>query len=196
MPLPARTKNERYTYADYLTWPDNERWELIDGVAFDMTPAPSERHQRVLGELFACLHAAVRGGPCRVYPAPFDVRLPGLDSPAEGEPPPTVVQPDITVVCDPDKLDEAGCLGGPDLVVEVLSPSTAYKDQTEKLVLFEKHAVPEYWIVNPDRGSVLVYRLGGDGRYGKAVEYLADEAMESVALPGVELSLAEVFRGD
>lgn len=186
----AVKKEGRFTYADYLGWPEEERWELIDGAAFDMTPAPTEQHQRILMNLAALLHRALEGGPCRVYPAPFDVRL----KKAEEEELATVVQPDISVICDPGKLDEAGCVGAPDLVVEVLSPSTAYKDQTEKLAAYEKHGVREYWIINPDRGSVLVYCLEA-GAYGKPTEYRAPEELLASVLPAVEIPLQKVFEG-
>lgn len=192
MTLAARQKDGGYTYADYVRWADDERLELIDGVAYDMTPAPTERHQRILMAIAARLHQALEGGPCRVYPAPFDVRLTGSDARAD-EAITTVVQPDISVVCDPGKLDEAGCLGAPDLVVEVLSPSTAYKDQTEKLEAYERHGVREYWIVNPDRGSVLAYCLQKDGRYGKPTEYRPPEELAAHALLAVSVPLAKVF---
>lgn len=194
MTLLAKTKEGRFTYADYLTWPDGERWELIEGVAYDMTPAPSTLHQRVSGELFALLHAAVKGGPCEVFAAPFDVRL-AQEAPQNDAAITTVVQPDISVVCDPVKLDSRGCLAAPDLVIEILSPHTAYKDQAEKLALYEKHGVREYWIVNPHRGSVLAYRQDASGGYGKAVEYKAPEEVRAAALPGVVIPLAEVFKG-
>jgi Uma2 family endonuclease len=187
----AAKREGRFTYADYLGWAEDERWELIEGVAFDMTPAPTEQHQRILMNLAALLHRALEGGPCRVYPAPFDVRLAGSATTAEDEIS-TVVQPDISVVCDPGKLDEAGCVGAPDLVVEILSPSTAYKDQTEKLAAYEKHGVLEYWIINPDRGSVLVYCLEA-GTYGKPTEYRSPEQLPASVLPAVKIPLLKVF---
>ena len=192
MTLQAKTKEGRFTYADYLSWPEEERWELIEGVAYDMTPAPSTIHQRIFGELFTLFHTAAKGGPCEVFAAPFDVRLTEEDS-TDDDALTTVVQPDISVICDPNKLDSAGCLGAPDLVVEILSPSTAYKDQTEKLALFERHGVKEYWIVNPHRGSVLVYCRETGGLYGKAAEYIAPEEIRATVLSDVVIPLAEVF---
>jgi Uma2 family endonuclease len=116
----------RYTYADYRRWREDERWELIDGVAYDMTPAPSRTHQDVLGARHVQVRPHLAGGPCRVYLAPFEVRLPRLaESDDEVD---TLVQPDLSVICDPAKLDDAGCRGAPDWVVEVLSPWTAAKD--------------------------------------------------------------------
>lgn len=127
---PMQRDDRRYTYGDFASWPEGERWEPIDGVAYDMSPAPSPRHQVVLGELHAQFHAALRGSPCRPYLAPLDVRLPnGTEEDALVS---TVVQPDLAVVCDAAKIDARGCRGAPDLLVEILSPSTAYKDQTAK----------------------------------------------------------------
>ena len=121
--MPARRQD--YTYADLLSWPDNERWELIDGVAYDMTPAPSTNHERISVALVAQFHTLLKGSPCEAFTAPFAVRLP---HPAEDDmTASTVVQPDLTLVCDREKLDARGCLGAPTLVVEILSPDTERK---------------------------------------------------------------------
>jgi Uma2 family endonuclease len=160
-------------------------------VAFDMSPAPLRRHQGILGELYVQFRSAVNGTGCRVYLAPFDVRLPDADE--EDAQVRTVVQPDLVVVCDETKLDDAGCRGAPDLVVEILSPSTAYKDQTRKHELYERHRVRELWIVNPERPAVMVYRLGADGRYGRPEVALGHEVIRSAAVPGLSVRLAEVF---
>ncbi|MBI4778090.1 Uma2 family endonuclease, partial [Candidatus Desantisbacteria bacterium] len=129
MGFEARKKEERFTYGDYLKWPDDQRWELIDGVAYDMSPAPSRKHQKVVGELFAQFHSYLKDKSCEVYVAPFDVRLPEVDEGvaplAADEEIITVVQPDIVVVCDRDKLDDRGGRGAPDIVIEILSPWTA-----------------------------------------------------------------------
>jgi Uma2 family endonuclease len=110
---------QHFTYGDYLTWPEDERWEVIDGSAYNMTPAPSSLHQAISIELAAQIQSFLRGKKCRAFHAPFDVRLP--DHPGEmNEKIKTVVQPDITVVCDPTKLDKAGCCGAPDFVIEII----------------------------------------------------------------------------
>ena len=155
-------KNIRYTYEDYLTWPDDERWELIKGVPYDMTPSPTRHHQEIVVELSrqAANHFCDR--PCRVYVAPFDVRL-KLRHEEKTE---TVVQPDLAVVCDEEKLDEKGCFGAPDWIVEVLSPSTAAKDKIVKLALYEEHGVREYWLVHPQDRTVTIYTLS-DGVYSR-----------------------------
>ncbi|MBI4778088.1 Uma2 family endonuclease [Candidatus Desantisbacteria bacterium] len=139
MGFAARKKEERFTYGDYLKWPDEERWELIDGVAYDMSPAPSRRHQEVVGELFRQFATYLLGKSCKVYVAPFDVRLPECDEADEDII--TVVQPDIIVVCDRDKLDDKGGRGAPDIVIEILSPWTAKKDLRTKYNLYERHRV-------------------------------------------------------
>lgn len=142
MAIPERKHDEHYTYRDLLSWPEDQRWELIDGVAYDMTPAPIRRHQEILGDLHLQIGNFLIGKPCRVYMAPFDVLIPKHD---EGEEEiDTVVQPDIAVVCDRSKLTERGCKGAPDLVIEILSPSTAEKDTLTKLKLYERAGVKEY----------------------------------------------------
>ena len=138
----ALNLQETYTYGDYLRWDDGERWELIDGVAYNMTPAPNRRHQAILRELSYQFTAFLAGKPCEVYFSPFDVRLPEHNE--KDEEVTTVVQPDLVVICDPDKLDDRGCRGAPDLVNEILSPSTSRKDMKTKLELYEKRGVREY----------------------------------------------------
>ena len=137
------------------------------------------------------VRAAVQGTKCRVYLAPLDVRLPDADE--EDARVRTVVQPDLVVVCDRAKIDTAGVRGAPDLLVEILSPSTAYKDQTRKLELYQRHGVREYWIVNPEVASVMVCRLGADGRYGRPEVVLGNETLRASAIPGLTVNLPEVF---
>jgi len=157
-------KPSLFTYADYCTWPDEERWELIDGEAYAMSPAPARIHQEVVVALVSQIYGALGETTCRVYTAPFDVRLPHSDeADAAVE---TVVQPDIAVICDPSKLDEKGCRGAPDWIIEVLSSATAAKDQIRKRALYERHGVREYWLVHPIDRLLFLYRLGTDG-YGK-----------------------------
>lgn len=163
MSLPIRD-TKRHTYGEYLTWPEDHRYELIEGVAYAMTPAPNRLHQRLLAEIFRQIAEALDGKPCEVNISPFDVRLPEADEADEDIA--TVVQPDILVVCDQTKLDERGCRGAPDWVIEILSPATAAHDQIKKLAIYEHHGVKEYWIVHPIDRVVTVYRLEG-ARYGK-----------------------------
>ena len=188
---PMRADDTKYTYADVLDWPEDERWELIDGVAYDMTPAPSRRHQDILRVLFRQFDRALEGSPCRVYFAPFDVRLP---KPGEdGFTSSTVVQPDLTVICDREKLDEHGAVGSPTLVVEILSPSTAKKDRDLKMKVYARAGVPEYWIIASREKTVEVYRLEESGRYGTATTYLHNEQVPVGVLPELVIDLVPVF---
>ncbi|MCD6397295.1 MAG: Uma2 family endonuclease [Spirochaetaceae bacterium] len=192
MPLTDYEKNGKYTYADYKTWPDNERWELINGVAFSMSPAPKRNHQRVSIALSTQIFTALEGKPCEAYSAPMDVKLSALPG-AEENDIDIVVQPDILVVCDPDKLDEDGCNGAPDWVIEILSPSTSYKDENEKLIIYEKFGVKEYWIIQPGSKMVFIYILNENGNYKKPEVAKNDEVVSSYAVPGVEIDLKKVF---
>ncbi len=162
MGLPRRDI-EYHTYADYCSWPDDARYELIDGVAYAMGPAPVRRHQGILGEIFRQVANALEGSPCRPYIAPFDVRLPKADEIDNDVD--TVVQPDLVVICDRTKLDDKGCRGAPDWVVEVLSPSTAGHDQILKRALYQRVGVREYWLVHPVDRIVTMYTLNA-GSYG------------------------------
>ncbi|MBK1700425.1 Uma2 family endonuclease [Thiococcus pfennigii] len=178
-------EGDRFTYGDYRRWPDDERWELIDGRAYDMCPAPTRNHQQMVLEIAAQAHAFLRGGPCEVNVAPFDVRLPKTDEADDRVD--TVVQPDIAVICDPQKLDDAGCRGAPDWVVEVLSPRTAAKDQREKRDAYERAGVREYWLVHPTDRTLMIYRLT-DGAYGRPeVQSLVGETAVS-AIAGLSIA--------
>jgi Uma2 family endonuclease len=152
-----------------------------------MSPAPSPHHQTILGRLFRKMSEITDRTGCTTFVAPIDVRLRDDDDQSEDETS-TVVQPDITVFCDTSRLDDKGAHAAPDLVVEILSPSTGYKDQTDKLALYERHGVKEYWVVNGDAGWVMVYRLKADGRFGKPDYYRRDEAISSYVLGGAEIS--------
>ena len=154
---------EYHTYGDYLTWPEEVRYELIDGDAYLMAPAPTVSHQHIAGEVYRQLANALRGCPCRVLIAPLDVLLPKADEADDSID--TVVQPDVLVVCDQRKVGERGVRGAPDFVLEVLSPSTAGHDQVRKLRIYERHGVQEYWLVQPWGKVLTVYRLE-NGAYG------------------------------
>lgn len=175
-----------HTYGEYLAWPDERRFELIDGLAYAVSPAPSRQHQQLIGELFSQVHAQLRGHRCQVYVAPFDVRLPrGDEADAAID---TVVQPDIAVFCDRSRLDDRGARGAPDWVIEVLSPATASHDQVRKRDLYERHGVVEYWLVHPADRLVTVYRLQ-DGAYGKPhVQELSGRLRPGVP-DGIEVDL-------
>jgi len=158
MQLPKEKTVERYTYADYCEWDDDQRWELIEGIPYAMV-SPALRHQRIIRELFFQIANYLKGKACEVLIAPFDVRL---NASEEDD---TVVQPDLLVVCDSDKLDQRGCKGAPDLVIEILSPSTAKYDLITKFQQYQKAKVPEYWVVDPETETLQVYILNQKGHY-------------------------------
>jgi len=188
----AERLREFYTYGDYLNWDDDERWELIDGAAYNMTPAPSRRHQDISGELFRQFATYLLDKRCQVYASPFDVRLPEGDEADEDIL--TVVQPDISVICDSHKLDDAGCIGAPDLIAEILSPSTSRKDHKEKFVRYERAGVKEYWLVDPLANTVTVFKLDLGNRYGRPDVYGDNEKIVVGILPDLEIDLPLVFR--
>ena len=178
-----------HTYGDYLGWPEDVRYELIDGVAYLMV-APARQHQEIVMELSRQVANALEGKPCRPYAAPFDVRLPKRDEADEQVD--TVVQPDVLVVCDRAKLDARGARGAPDWVVEVLSPSTAGHDQTHKLGAYERAGVPEVWLVHPNDRVLTVYRLD-NGRYGRpAIDELQGKTAVT-AVPDVVIDWERVL---
>lgn len=163
MALPRRDELH-HTYADYLTWPDGGRHELIDGIAYiKEPPAPSRFHQELTGELYHQIRSALEGTSWRSYVAPFDVRLPKAGE-ADHQID-TVVQPDVLIVCDRQKLDKRGMCGAPDWVAEVLSPTTAGHDQIVKIPIYERAGVREVWLIHPTDRIVTVYRLE-KGHYG------------------------------
>ncbi len=187
----ALKREERFTYGDYLTWDDDERWELIDGVAYDMSPAPSAAHQSILMDLGKQFAVYLTGKRCKIFPASFDVRLSETDEPDDQVE--TVVQPDLSIICDKMKVDTAGCRGAPDLVVEILSPATARKDLTVKFARYERAGVREYWIVDPDDKTVHIFILGTDGRYGAHQFYREGDTVIVGIFPDLEIDLAAVF---
>ena len=185
---------KRYTYADYLTWAFDDRLELIKGWIYKMSPAPKRRHQAVSGNLFFAMKQYFNLCDCRVYEAPFDVRLKknkGSDSEVD-----TVVQPDISVFCDLTKLDDRGAIDAPDLVVEITSDSTMKKDYNEKFNIYEENGVQEYWIVNPDSHSMEIFKSDNNKFESAGVFNIHDGATEvnSVMFPDLKVNLIEVFK--
>ena len=188
MPVPA--PKDHYTFADCLTWSENERIEIINGEAVMMAP-PTRIHQKILMELSRQLANFLEGKKCEVYPAPFAVRLfeKDGDTPEEVD---TMVEPDISVVCDHSKLDKHGCKGAPDLVVEILSPSTQRHDRLVKLDLYQRAGVREYWIISPEEKSVQVFLQGGGALHPHEVYSEKDIAKVNV-LDGCFVELSKVF---
>lgn len=144
-----------YSYADYLTWTVDEMIELIKGRVFKMNAAPKRLHQKISLQVAAELYQFLKGKTCQVYEAPFDVRLPARST--RNEDIHTVVQPDICVICDREKLDEAGCIGAPDLIVEILSKGNNKKELKYKYEVYEESGVKEYWIIHPEEHTLLIY---------------------------------------
>ncbi len=186
------TKNHSYSYADYLTWPEEERWEIIDGVPYDMSPAPSRRHQEISTALVGEFYAYLKGKPCKVYAAPFDVRLP-KEGEIEDKDIKTVVQPDLAVVCKQERLDDKGCKKAPDLVVEILSPFTSSKDSVKKFNLYEREGVREYWVVRPDEKTVAVFKLEPDRRFGRPEMYTAEDKIKVSIFDSLTIDLKDIF---
>lgn len=180
-----------YTYADYLQWKFEEQVELIRGKIYKMT-APRTKHQSVTGNLHGEMYAQFKGHPCKLFVAPFDVRLP-VQNRKKPHQITTVVQPDVCVVCDAAKIDELGCIGAPDLVIEVLSPGNSKKDIRLKHEVYEEAGVREYWVVYPEEESVAVFVLNAENKFNGATLYASGEIIESAATPGLEINLKDIF---
>jgi len=179
-----------YTYADYLTWTIPEMVELIKGRVFKMAAAPRRRHQAVAGEVFKRISIFLEGKNCKVYIAPFDVRLPVHSR--KNEDIYTVVQPDICVICDATKLDDAGCIGAPDIVIEILSPGNNRKELQNKYEVYEESGVQEYWVIHPDEQTLLIYTLV-NGKYQASKLFTVGDFITTPILPDFVLDLELVF---
>lgn len=182
MAQPVPEHSPTYTWDDYRTWPDEERWEIIDGEPIMMSPSPTVRHQLLLAQLVRKLGDFLDERPCQVLPAPMDVRLSDTD----------VVEPDILVVCDPEIIKPTHIAGPPTLVVEILSPSSAVHDRLRKLHLYARFGVPEYWIVTPFPSLVEVLVLR-DEAYEIAGVYGRDDVLASVRFPDLRIELPGIF---
>lgn len=195
MALPELKKDEKYTVGHYLEWPDDERWELIDGTPHLMSPAPSPDHQEVVGELYRQVSNYLREMeeefPCRPFVAPIDVFLPEEHESIEESN--TVLQPDLVVVCDPEQVTPRGIVGPPRWVIEVLSPSTSKRDQSDKRAVYERHGVEEYWLVHPGDRLVQIYRPDEQGRYGKPQVSETEGTLDSGLFDGLGIDWDEVF---
>ena len=183
-----------YTYADYLTWTWDEMTELIRGKIYKMSPAPTSTHQKVSRELFLQIGNFLKGKKCQLFSAPFDVRLPSLKKGKKDKEIITVVQPDLCVICDPSKIDERGCIGAPDWIIEILSPHTSAKDLREKFDVYEEAGVKEYWVVHPQEQTILVYTLDENGKYkGILKPYVRTDRISPLTLPNLTIDLEQVF---
>jgi len=186
--------NGTYTYADYLTWRFEQSVELIKGKIFNMSPAPSRKHQYISTQLQGLLFIHLRNSFCGLYSAPFDVRL--LDkkkSSRLNQDIYTVVQPDICVICDKTKLDEQGCIDAPDLIIEILSPGNSKKEMKTKYALYEESGVKEYWIVFPSEHVLQQFILNDLDKYELKSSFAEDEVFNAHIFPELSIDLAEVF---
>ncbi len=165
----------KYTYADYCNWSEDERWELIDGEAYAMF-APSRLHQKFVSDLAGQLRNYFQKKPCEFYVAPFDVRLPKRNE--KDEQIDTVIQPDLSIICDEQKLDDKGCRGAPDWIIEVISPSSKLMDMEVKRKLYEQHGVKEYWIINPEKCHLMVYLLDFQKKYNQPIIYPLEQPVQ------------------
>ena len=186
-------ESKRYTYADYLTWLDDRRMELIDGFIHFLS-TPNTLHARVSSNLLFEIGNFIeeRKDKSHIYHAPFDVRLP-MNNEMEDDKIYNVVQPDICVICDLSKLDDKGCIGAPDLIVEVLSPSTLKYDWNYKFNLYETAGVREYWIVDPKAKVINVFLLQPDGKYDLGTVYECNQKALVHIFEGFEIDLNELF---
>ena len=184
--------HEKYSYADYRSWPENERWELIEGEAWAMSPAPGSTHQGIVVELGRQLANFLEDAECEVFVSPLDVKL---SAEAEDDAP-TVVQPDVIVCRNDEKITEEGINGAPDLVIEVVSPSSGVMDRKTKFGLYESRGVAEYWIVDPEEQVVEIYRRSGGTlqKFTREGAFSREDRPGVAALPGFEMDLSRVFR--
>lgn len=181
--------NGTYSYADYLLWKFKERVELFKGKILEMSPAPNRKHQSVSMNLTLDLGNIFKNKKCKLYSAPFDVRL--LKQKAEDKDIYTVVQPDLCVICDETKLDDRGCIGAPDLVIEILSPGNSKREMKDKFQLYEEAGVREYWIIDPNQESVLINVLE-NGKY-KSHYPIIDDEVSSYIFPDIKIHTDDIF---
>lgn len=181
--------NGTYSYADYLHWQFTERVELLRGKIRQMA-APSVKHQRISIRFSRLLANALWQTACQVFAAPFDVRLTRMRDDKEVK---TVVQPDLCVICDPSKLDERGCIGAPDLIIEILSPGNSRTEMRDKFELYQEAGVLEYWIVNPNEKMIQVFQLNEQGRYIGLPPVVEGDILTTPIVSNLEVDVTEVF---
>lgn len=186
--------NQTYSYADYLTWQFNETVELIKGKIMQMSPAPNVKHQDISGNLTTLMHIFFKHKKCRVYAAPFDVRLyDRKKSILANQDIHTVVQPDLCVVCNPEILDTQGCNGAPDWIIEILSKGNSKREMQIKYQLYQEAGVQEYWLVYPELQAIHQFVLDENGLYQLKQMCAEDDKMSPALFPDLEIDLVEVF---
>lgn len=183
--------NGTYTYADYLLWQFTERVELLRGRIMKMS-APSRKHQGILTNLTISLGNALAKTTCKLYVAPFDVRLTRF-SHLKNQDVTNVVQPDLCVICDPAKLDKRGCIGAPDLIVEILSPGNSRIEMRDKFDLYQENGVLEYWVVNPTECVIQVWKLNEQVFYIGLPPTVEGDILKTPIIPNLEVIVTDVF---
>ncbi len=184
--------SQRYSYADYLTWKISEQIELFKGKIHAMSPAPRTAHQRVARKLVGVMLQSFKGYSCELFIAPFDVRLLDGKKSTLDKDIYTVVQPDLCVICDPNKIDERGAFGAPELVIEILSPGNSKKEMKYKYNLYEEAGVLEYWIVNPENKTVQIFILENKKFIGQH-PLIEEDKIKSVLFPSLDFLLEDIF---
>lgn len=179
--------NGSYSYSDYLKWKFKERVEIINGKIMAMSPAPNRLHQRISMRLTLELAKVFNNQQCQMYVAPFDVRFPDSNGKIK-----TVVQPDLCVICDPNKLDEKGCIGAPDLIVEILSPGNSKREMKDKYELYQEQGVSEYWIVRPEEQHIQIYVLE-NGRYIGVQPVVEGDVVTSIKFPALSFDTSGLY---
>ena len=188
--------NRQYTYADYLTWADGKMRELLNGFIRLMSPAPTLKHAVISRKMSTAMVNFVdrNGGNCQVFYAPFDVRFPKNPEKTADDQIYTVVQPDICVVCDLSKLSERGCLGAPDMVIEILSLSSQRYDFRDKFNIYEAGGVKEYWVVSPKEKGINVFILQDNGKYSDGAVYEGNTKVPVQTLEGLSIDTEALFK--
>ncbi|MDO9730352.1 Uma2 family endonuclease [Glaesserella parasuis] len=179
--------NGSYSYGDYLKWKFQERVEIIKGKIMAMSPVPNRLHQRISMKLTKAFLDVFDGHQCELYVAPFDVRFPDSNGKIK-----TVVQPDLCVICDPNKLDEKGCIGAPDLIVEILSPGNSKREMKDKYELYQEQGVSEYWIVRPEEQHIQIYVLE-NGRYIGVQPVVEGDVVTSIKFPALSFDTSGLY---
>ncbi|WP_426994841.1 Uma2 family endonuclease [Glaesserella parasuis] len=179
--------NGSYSYDDYLKWKFQERVEIIKGKIMAMSPAPNRLHQRISMKLTKAFLDVFVNHQCELYVAPFDVRFPDSNGKIK-----TVVQPDLCVICDPNKLDEKGCIGAPDLIVEILSPGNSKREMKDKYELYQEQGVSEYWIVRPEEQHIQIYVLE-NGRYIGVQPVVEGDVITSIKFPALSFDTSGLY---
>jgi len=187
--------NKTYSYADYLTWQFEQYVELIKGKIWKMSPAPRSMHQRVSWKIASKIDRYIDNKNCEAFAAPFDVRLYDKKrSEKASKDIFTVVQPDLCVICDNSKIDDFGCLGAPDLIVEILSPGNSKKEMRVKYELYEESGVREYWVADPERQTVQVFTLNENDKFETKKIFVSDDVMHSFIFEDLQIDLNQVFQ--